>query len=120
MKIYLPIFSVSVRICFNSAAPVSEWSDKFRSIFESFILLLKCHSRRVVSHIPLRRYRISRGRRGISFRRCDCFPLVMHHLLYRCASPTLTSTSPVGGAASPNCGICDTTVSEAEQSFRTT
>ncbi len=66
--------------------------------------------------ISLRRYRISRGRRGISFRRCGCFPLEMYHLLSRCASIALTSTSPVGDAASPaedvvaspNCGICDT------------
>jgi len=40
----------------------------------------------------------------------------MYHLLLKCASPALPSTSPVGDAASPagdvvaspNCGICDT------------
>ncbi len=66
-----------------------------------------------ISH---RRYRISRGRRGISFRRCGRVPLEMYHLLQRCASPALTSISPAGDAASPardvvaspNCGICDT------------
>jgi hypothetical protein len=31
--------------------------------------------------ISLRRYRISRGRRGISFRRCGFFPLEMYHLI---------------------------------------
>ncbi len=52
----------------------------------------------------------------ISFRRCGRFPLEMYHLLQRCASPALTSTSPAGDTASPardvfaspNCGIWDT------------
>jgi len=33
-----------------------------------------------IQQISLRRYRISRGERGISFRRCGCFSLEMHHL----------------------------------------
>jgi len=52
----------------------------------------------------------------ISRRRCGHFPLEMYHLLWRGASPALTSTSPAGDAAfsatdvvtSSNCGICDT------------
>jgi hypothetical protein len=52
--------------------------------------------------ISRERSSFSRGRYRISFRRWGHFPLEMYPLLYRCASPAFTSTSP-------NCGICDTT-----------
>ncbi len=59
----------------------------------------------------------------ISRRGCDRFPLEMYHLLQKCASPALTSTSPTGDTASPgrdvfassNRGVCDT--AESNEAF---